>query len=125
MQSIRGIDAPQSTNGSPCARLFVLLLGYVAGKQHDFDARQSEGLSKLALNFALPASLFVSMTAIPEDLLLKQGRLLLALTITPRGVIRHRLACTRPYKVAAWRCILNLCSRAFNLSNPRFWVRCA
>jgi len=45
---------------------FVLLLGYLAGKRNEFDADQSAGLSKLALNFALPASLFVSMTAFPK-----------------------------------------------------------
>jgi malonate transporter len=65
---------------------FVLVLGYVAGKRNEFDIDQSAGLSKLALNFALPASLFVSMTSIPKDLLLKQGRLLLALTIVHVGL---------------------------------------
>jgi predicted permease len=65
---------------------FVLVLGYVAGKRNEFNADQSAGLSKLALNFALPASLFVSMTSIPEDLLLKQGPLLLALTIVHLGL---------------------------------------
>jgi predicted permease len=65
---------------------FVLLLGYAAGRRNEFDVDQSAGLSKLALNFALPASLFVSMTSIPRDLLLKQGRLLLALTIVHVGL---------------------------------------
>jgi len=36
---------------------FVLALGYFAGKRNAFDADQSAGLSKLALTFALPASL--------------------------------------------------------------------
>ena len=75
---------------------FVLLLGYAAGKRNEFDVDQSAGLSKLALNFALPASLFVSMTSIPRDLLLKQGRLLLALTIVHLGLF-----------IAAWA-LLNL-----------------
>ena len=75
---------------------FVLVLGYVAGKRNEFDADQSAGLSKLALNFALPASLFVSMTSIPKDLLLKQGPLLLALTIVHLGLF-----------IAAW-ILLNL-----------------
>ena len=75
---------------------FVLLLGYAAGKRNEFDVDQSAGLSKLALNFALPASLFVSMTSIPRDLLLKQGRLLLALTIGHLGLF-----------IAAW-VLLNL-----------------
>jgi malonate transporter and related proteins len=75
---------------------FVLVLGYIAGKRNEFDIDQSAGLSKLALNFALPASLFVSMTSIPKDLLLQQGRLLLALTIVHLGLF-----------IAAW-VILNL-----------------
>jgi hypothetical protein len=33
-----------------------------------FDPDQAAGLSKLALSFALPASLFVSMTDIRKDL---------------------------------------------------------
>jgi predicted permease len=60
---------------------FVLALGYFAGKRNAFDANQSAGLSKLALTFALPASLFVSMTDIPKALLLQQGRLVLALVL--------------------------------------------
>jgi malonate transporter and related proteins len=47
---------------------FVLALGYIAGKRNAFDADQAAGLSKLALSFALPASLFVSMTDIRKDL---------------------------------------------------------
>jgi len=65
---------------------FVLALGYIAGKCNEFDIDQAAGLSKLALNFALPASLFVSMTSIPKNLLLQQGRLLLALTIAHLGL---------------------------------------
>jgi malonate transporter and related proteins len=65
---------------------FVLALGYFAGKRNAFDADQSAGLSKLALNFALPASLFVSMTEIRKDLLLQQGRLVLALVIAHLGL---------------------------------------
>jgi malonate transporter and related proteins len=54
---------------------FVLALGYFAGKRNAFNADQAVGLSKLALSFALPASLFVSMTDIPKQLLLQQGHL--------------------------------------------------
>src|ERR1700726_116216 len=66
--------------------LFVLALGYFAGKRHAFDADQAAGLSKLALGFALPASLFVGMTEIPRDLLPQQGRLVLALVLTHDGL---------------------------------------
>ncbi len=65
---------------------FVLALGYLAGKRNAFDADQSAGLSKLALSFALPASLFVSMTDIRRDLLLQQGRLVLALILAHSGL---------------------------------------
>jgi malonate transporter len=65
---------------------FVLALGYAAGKLNAFDADQAAGLSKLALSFALPASLFVSMTDIPKDLLLQQGRLVLALILAHAGL---------------------------------------
>jgi len=65
---------------------FVLALGYLGGKRHTFDADQAAGFSKLALSFALPASLFVSMTGIPRDLLLGQGRLVLALILSHVGL---------------------------------------
>jgi malonate transporter and related proteins len=65
---------------------FVLALGYGAGKRHTFDANQAAGLSELALGFALPASLFVGMTEIPKELLLQQGRLVLALILSHDGL---------------------------------------
>ena len=65
---------------------FVLALGYVAGKRNAFDADQAAGLSKLATSYALPASLFVSMTDIPRNLLLQQGTLVLALILAHVGL---------------------------------------
>ena len=65
---------------------FVLALGYMAGKRNAFDADQTAGLSKLAVGFALPAALFVSMTDIRRDLLLQQGGLVLALLIAHIGL---------------------------------------
>lgn len=65
---------------------FVLALGYIAGKRNSFDPDQASGLSKLALGFALPASLFVGMTEIPRELLLQQGRLVLALILSHDGL---------------------------------------
>jgi len=65
---------------------FVLTLGYVAGKRNAFDPDQAAGLSKLAVSFALPASLFVGMTEIPRNLLLEQGRLVLALMLAHVGL---------------------------------------
>jgi malonate transporter and related proteins len=65
---------------------FVLALGYFAGKRNAFNADQAAGLSKLAISYALPASLFVSMTDIPRDLLLQQGPLVLALILAHVGL---------------------------------------
>ena len=65
---------------------FVLALGYFAGKRNAFDADQAAGLSKLALTFALPASLFVGMTDIRKDLLLEQGPLVVALILSHAGL---------------------------------------
>src|SRR6202021_469585 len=65
---------------------FVLALGYGAGKRNAFDADQAAGLSKLAVSFALPASLFVGMTEIPRDLLWQQGRLVLVLMLAHVGL---------------------------------------
>src|SRR5262249_30771144 len=65
---------------------FVLALGYGAGKRNAFDANQAAGLSKLAVSFALPASLFVGMTDIPRNLLLQQGRFVLALILAHVGL---------------------------------------
>lgn len=77
---------------------FVLALGYSAGKRNSFDADQAAGLSKLALSFALPAALFVGMTDIPKDLLLQQGRLVLALILSHAGLFLVAWACLRVAK---------------------------
>jgi len=66
---------------------FVLLLGYLAGKAHSFDQDQTAGLSKLALNFALPASLFSGMAALPRALLAQQDRLVICLIAVHVGVL--------------------------------------
>lgn len=65
---------------------FVLALGYLAGKRNAFDADQAAGLSKLAVSFALPAALFVSMMEMRRSLLLQQGRLVLALILAHAGL---------------------------------------
>jgi len=74
---------------------FVLALGFFAGKRNAFDADQAAGLSKLAVSYALPASLFVGMTSIPKDLLLQQGQLVLALILSHAGLFLLAWACLR------------------------------
>lgn len=61
--------------------LFVLLLGYWAGRHHRFDPDQASGFSSLALDYALPAALFVSMTKINREQLFQEGPLLLMLLV--------------------------------------------
>lgn len=61
--------------------LFVLLLGYWAGRHHNFNQDQASGFSTLALSYALPAALFVGMTKVSHEQLFQQGPLLLALLI--------------------------------------------
>lgn len=78
---------------------FVLALGFFAGKRNSFDADQAAGLSKLAVSFALPASLFVGMTDIPKDLLLQQGRLVLALILSHAGLFLVAWSCFRLTKI--------------------------
>jgi predicted permease len=53
--------------------LLVLALGFAAGKHHSFDADQTKGLGHLALTYALPAALFLSMAHFKRSTLLEQG----------------------------------------------------
>jgi malonate transporter len=46
--------------------LFVVLLGYAAGRAKDFDADQVAGINELVLDFAFPALLFVGIVGIPR-----------------------------------------------------------
>ena len=45
---------------SAIAPILVLVLGFVAGKRHSFDADRARGFSRLALTYALPANIFLS-----------------------------------------------------------------
>src|SRR5690348_3695785 len=91
----RGKETSMNIGGLVGALLtvfFVLSLGYLAGKRNALVAAQAAGFSKLALSFALPASLLVSMTDIRRGLLLHQGRLVLALLLAHVGLFV--VACT-------------------------------
>ena len=78
------------------------------------------GLSKLALSFALPASLFVSMTDIPKQLLSQQVV----------SVLRFVLRWTVPViawfglglgEVFAWNACNHLCVDAVNVRDSGVW----
>jgi malonate transporter and related proteins len=53
--------------------LLVLGLGFAAGKHHSFDDDQTKGFSHLALTYALPAALFLSMAHFKRDVLIQQA----------------------------------------------------
>lgn len=60
---------------------FVLLLGYFAGRAKKFDSVQTSGLNEQALDYALPASLFVGTSSTSRNQLLQQGTFFLALLV--------------------------------------------
>jgi len=53
--------------------IFVLALGVAAGKHKRFSEEQARGFSRLALTYALPAALFLSMAHFDRSLLMQQG----------------------------------------------------
>jgi Membrane transport protein len=66
--------------------LFVLLLGYFAWRIKAFDAEQVTGINELALDFALPASLFVGIVNIPRTQLVQDASLVVAVLVDMVGV---------------------------------------
>jgi malonate transporter and related proteins len=59
--------------------IFVLLLGYFAGRAKRFDTDQVKGINELVLDFALPASLFVGIVGISQDVFTQSLSFFLAL----------------------------------------------
>jgi predicted permease len=59
--------------------LLMLALGYVAGKRGSFDEDQTRGLSHLALSYALPAALFLSMAHFSRSTLVAQAPIALVM----------------------------------------------
>jgi malonate transporter and related proteins len=53
--------------------LLVLGLGFAAGKHRSFDEDQAKGFSHLALTYALPAALFLSMAHFRRSTLIEQA----------------------------------------------------
>ena len=66
--------------------LFVLLLGYFAWRSKKFDADQVVGINELALDFALPASLFVGIVNIPRTQLAQDASFVVAVLIDLVGL---------------------------------------
>jgi predicted permease len=66
--------------------LFVLGLGFWAGRAKQFDSDQVAGLNALVLNYALPSLLFVSIVHAPRALLFSERPFVLALVVDGLGL---------------------------------------
>jgi len=66
--------------------LFVLVLGYAAWRVKAFDTNQVAGINELALDFALPASLFVGIVSIPRSELAQDASFALAVLVDLVGL---------------------------------------
>lgn len=61
--------------------LFVILLGYWAGRSHRFDADQVRGINSVVLDFAFPALMFVGISSTSRGEMLAEMPFLLSLFI--------------------------------------------
>jgi malonate transporter and related proteins len=59
--------------------LFVMTLGFWAGRTREFNQEQLDGLTELVLKYALPAMLFVGVVSTPHSALVSAGPFLMAL----------------------------------------------
>jgi hypothetical protein len=66
--------------------ILVLALGFGAGKHRSFNGNQATGLSRLALAYALPASLFLGMAHFNHTLLVQQGPVAIVMLIGYSGL---------------------------------------
>lgn len=66
--------------------LFVLLLGYFGWRIKAFGAEQVAGINELALDFALPASVFVGIVGIPRTQLGQDASFVVAVLLDSVGL---------------------------------------
>ena len=79
------IDAPMMISALAPV-LLVLGLGDAAGKHKSFDEDQTRGLSHLALTYALPAALFLSMAHFKRETLIEQAPVALVMLVGYSGL---------------------------------------
>jgi malonate transporter and related proteins len=65
--------------------IVALLLGFVAGWHHDFDARQATVLNRMVMLYALPLNLFAGMVGAARDQVLSEGPLAFAILFGMAG----------------------------------------
>jgi len=99
--------------------LFVIGLGYWAGRAKRFDADQARGLNGLVLDFAFPALMFVGISSTTRDEMFVEVPFLLALflgfagfyllaVLFSRFILRHSLG-----EAALQACVVSFPSVAF------------
>jgi len=66
--------------------LFVMGLGYWAGRTKRFDADQTRGLNELVMTYALPSLMFVAVVTTTRSEMIAEARFLLAVLITFLGL---------------------------------------
>ncbi len=81
--------------------LFLLGLGFLAGRTGQFDASQTRVFSALALRYAIPAALFLGMAHFDRSLLLEQGTLVLIILFFYTGFFIAGYALLRVLKISA------------------------
>lgn len=59
----------------------TLVLGFVAGWHHDFDAKQATILNRMVMLYALPLSLFAGMVGMDRSQILAQGPIALSILV--------------------------------------------
>lgn len=64
---------------------FVLALGYFSGKRSAFDQDQAQGFNHLVLNYALPATLFISIANSTRERLFSDSTMLIAALVVLLG----------------------------------------
>ena len=63
----------------------TLILGFIAGWHHDFDAKQAGILNRMVMLYALPLSLFAGMVGTDRAQVLSQGPLAISILIGMAG----------------------------------------
>jgi predicted permease len=66
--------------------IFVMSLGFFAGRAREFERAQLDGLTELVLKYALPAMLFVGVITTPRSVLLNEGSFVTALLSSFAGL---------------------------------------
>lgn len=84
----------------------TLMLGFLAGWHHDFDAKQGTILNRMVMLYALPLTLFAGMMGLSRSVLLEQGSIAIVILCGMVGgyVVVYLLArhiFRQPSKVAA------------------------